>query len=129
VTEQHTTERPPSTGEHIRIVPSNKHVTVVVDGVVIADSTRPTFLYEGNHPVRTYLPKDDVRMDLLVPTDKSTSCPFKGAAEYWTVRLPSGDHADVAWSYREPIPDAVAIAGLLAFYDDRVTLTVDGQEA
>ena len=74
----------------IAILPSSCHVVISVDGVVVADSTHPTFLHETGLPTRTYLPKVDVRMDLLTPTETSTGCPYKGWAEYWTPRLPDG---------------------------------------
>src|SRR4029079_10714088 len=103
------------------------HVVVSVDGVVVADSTHPTFLHETGLPVRTYLPKTDVRMDLLTSTSTSTMCPYKGTAEYWTLRLPDGaEHADIVWSYRTPLRASLPITGLLAFYDTRVDVTIDG---
>ena len=116
--------RDPAT--HVQILPSSRHVTVAIDGVVVADSRRPTFLYETGLPRRTYLPKLDVRMDLLVPTDTTSMCPYKGTAEYWSVRTPEQLHADRAWSYRTPLPESTRIAGLVAFYDEVVDLTVDG---
>jgi uncharacterized protein (DUF427 family) len=109
----------------IAILPSSRHVVVSVGGVVVADSTHATFLHETGLPMRTYLPKTDVRMDLLTPTSSSTMCPYKGTAEYWMLRLPDGtEHADIVWSYRTPLPESQAIAGLLAFYDQRVDITI-----
>ncbi len=109
----------------IAILPSSRHVVVTVDGTVVADSTRPTFLHETGLPMRTYLPKTDVRMDLLTPTETTTGCPYKGFAEYWTLRL-SDEHPDIAWSYRTPLRESLSIAGLVAFYDQRVEVTIDG---
>jgi uncharacterized protein (DUF427 family) len=111
----------------VAILPSSRHVVVSVDGVVVADSTHPTFLHETGLPMRTYLPKTDVRMDLLTATSTSTMCPYKGTAEYWTLRLPEGaEHADIVWSYRSPLRESHPIAGLVAFYDTRVDVTIDG---
>ena len=62
---------------------SSRHVRVLVDGVVVADSSRPTVLYETGLPPRYYLPKTDVRMDLLTPTESTSACPYKGWAQYW----------------------------------------------
>jgi uncharacterized protein (DUF427 family) len=111
----------------IAILPSSRHVVVSVDGVVVAESTHPTFLHETGLPMRTYLPKTDVRMDLLTPTDTSSMCPYKGTASYWTLRLPNGaEHADLAWSYPTPLRESAPIAGLVAFYDTKVDVTIDG---
>ena len=118
---------PRSPNTRIAILPSSRHVVVTVDGTVVADSTRPTFLHESGLPMRTYLPKTDVRMDLLVRTDTRTGCPYKGWASYWTLRLDDGtEHGDIAWSYRTPLRESQPIAGLVAFHDSRVDVTIDG---
>ena len=110
----------------VQILPSSRHVVVAVDGVVVADSHRPTFLYETHLPRRTYLPKLDVRIDLLTPTDTTSRCPYKGTASYWSVTAGDTVHADMAWSYPTPLPESEGIAGLVAFYDEKVDVTVDG---
>jgi uncharacterized protein (DUF427 family) len=107
----------------LTITPIDQRVTVVVDGETVADSTRAVLLREQGVPVpRYYLPRDDVRMDLLEPTDSSTRCSRKGVASYWSVRVGDALHADLAWSYEDPIPGAEAIAGLLAFYNERAEI-------
>jgi uncharacterized protein (DUF427 family) len=110
----------------IDILASSRHVRVEVDGVTIAESSKPTLLFETGLPVRYYLPKTHVRMDLLVPAEKESHCPYKGQAEYWSVRVGDAIHPDLAWSYRTPIPESQKIAGLIAFYNERVDLVVDG---
>lgn len=109
---------------HITITPFEQHVEVELGGVVLASSDRALVLQEGSLPPRYYLPREDVRMDLLRPTDTHTSCPFKGQASYWAAEVGGDVHADVVWSYDQPIPEAAPIAGLLSFYNDRVQLTV-----
>jgi uncharacterized protein (DUF427 family) len=111
----------------IDILPSSRHVRVEVDGVVIAESTKPRVLFETGLPPRWYLPKVDVRMELLVPTTSETACPYKGRAEYWSVRLDDRVVDDAVWSYRTPLPESERIAGLLSFYPDRVDVFVDGE--
>jgi uncharacterized protein (DUF427 family) len=101
-------------------------VVVEVDGEVVADSVKPTLLFETGLPVRYYLPKTDVRMDLLVPTDTVTHCPYKGQAEYWSVRTQKREHRDLVWSYPAPLPESQRIIGLVCFYNSRVDLVVDG---
>jgi uncharacterized protein (DUF427 family) len=103
---------------------SSRHVRVAIDGVVVADSVRPVLLFETGLPIRFYLPQVDVRMDLLVPTAKTSQCPYKGTARYWS--LPgSAVGQDVAWSYPTPLAESIKVAGLVAFYNERVDLTVD----
>jgi uncharacterized protein (DUF427 family) len=103
-------------------------VEVVVDGFVVARTDRARVLREGSLPPRYYLPRDDVRTDLLIATEHATTCPFKGDASYWSVELDDGTrHENIAWSYEAPIPEMALIAGLLAFYDERVALRVEGE--
>jgi uncharacterized protein (DUF427 family) len=111
----------------VDILPSSRHVRVEVDGVTVAESSKPMLLFETRLPVRYYLPKTHVRMDLLSPTDSVTRCPYKGQAEYWSVRAGDTVHADLAWSYRTPLPESQRIAGLISFYSERVDLYVDGE--
>jgi uncharacterized protein (DUF427 family) len=93
---------------------------------VVADSTSPTLLFETSLPTRYYLPKTDVRMDLLRSTDSSSQCPYKGTAEYCTATVDGTEHPDIAWWYRHPTRESLPIAGLLAFYNEKVDLEVDG---
>lgn len=118
---------PRSPYTRIDALPSSRHVRVTLDGVVIADSHSPTLLFETGLPVRYYLPKPHVRMDLLTHTDTVTHCPYKGRAEYWSVDTGTTKHADLAWSYRTPLPESRPIAGLIAFPQDRVEIEVDGR--
>ncbi len=117
---------PRSPTTRVQILPSSRHVVVRVDGLVVAESRHVTFLYETNLPRRTYFSKLDVRMELLTPTATNSRCPYKGTASYWTVTTPGGEHADWAWSYPSPFRESAAIAGLVAFFDERVDLVVDG---
>jgi uncharacterized protein (DUF427 family) len=110
----------------VDILPSSRHVRVEVDGEVIADSTSPRLLFETGLPVRYYLPKTHVRMDLLIPTDSETHCPYKGQAEWWSVRAGESVHEDLAWSYPTPLPESQKVAGLVAFYNEKLDIYVDG---
>jgi uncharacterized protein (DUF427 family) len=109
----------------LTITPIDQRVTVVIDGETIADSTRALLLEEqGIGTPRYYLPRDDVRMELLEPTDTSTRCSRKGDCSYWSVRVGNAVHTDIVWSYEEPIDGATEIAGRLAFYNERAQITV-----
>lgn len=105
---------------------SSRHVVVRVEGEVVAQSTRPTVIFETGLPPRWYLPAEDVRMDLLEPSDTRTGCAYKGWASYWSVRVGDAFEEDLVWTYREPRRDVTPIAGLLAFFNERVDLEVDG---
>jgi len=111
----------------VDILPSSRHVRVEVDGVTVAESTKPTLLFETGLPTRYYLPKTDVRMDLLAPTSTASHCPYKGQAAYWSLSLGETVVHDVAWSYRTPLPESQKIAGLVSFYPEKVDLYVDGR--
>jgi uncharacterized protein (DUF427 family) len=110
----------------VDILPSSRHVRVEVDGVTVAESTSPRLLFETGLPVRYYLPVTHVRLDLLIPTDTVSHCPYKGRAEWWSVRLGENVHQDLAWSYPTPLPESQKIAGLISFYNEKVDLYVDG---
>src|SRR5918992_1192614 len=110
----------------VDIIAGSRHVRVEIDGITIADSTSPRLLFESGLPVRYYLPKPHVRMDLLTPTDGVSHCPYKGQAAYWSVRAGDSVHEDLAWSYATPLPESQKIAGLVCFYNEQVDLHVDG---
>jgi len=110
----------------VDILASSRHVRIELDGVTLAESSSARFLFETGLPVRFYLPKPHVRMDLLEPTSTETHCPYKGQAEYWSVRVGDTVHEDLAWSYRSPFAESQKIAGLISFYNDKVDIFVDG---
>jgi uncharacterized protein (DUF427 family) len=114
-------------GHTITTTAASAHVVVTLDGEKLAESDRPVLLDETGLPTRYYLPKADVRTDLLRATDTHTTCPFKGLASYWSAEVGGQVHEDLVWSYETPIPEAAQIAGLLCFYPDRVEMTVDGE--
>ena len=114
-------------GHTITITPARTHVVVTLGGEKLAESDRPVLLDETGLPTRYYLPREDVRTDLLQPTDSATTCPFKGQASYWSAQVGGETHEDLVWSYESPIPQAEGITGLMSFYPDRVELTVNGE--
>ena len=113
--------------KRVDVLPSSRHVRVVIAGETVAETRRPALLFETQLPTRYYLPPEDVRMDLLEPTATTTRCPYKGVASYWSARI--GDHLakDVVWAYPEPIPECPKIKGLPCFFNERVDLYVDGE--
>jgi uncharacterized protein (DUF427 family) len=115
--------RPPVVG------PVAERIRVVVAGVVLADTTRAVRVLETSHPPTYYLPPDDVRMDLLVPSASSSVCEWKGRAAYWSL---AGDGrpavADIAWSYPAPARGFERIRDHLAFYASKVDEAWVGDE-
>lgn len=110
----------------VDILSSSRHVRIEVDGVTVAESHKPTLLFETGLPVRYYLPKTDVRMDLLEPSNTHTGCPYKGTASYWSLMSGGSRHDDLVWSYPFPTREASKIAGLMCFFDEKVDVYVDG---
>jgi uncharacterized protein (DUF427 family) len=111
--------------KRIDVLRSDRHVVVELDGMVLAESRRPMALYETLLPTRWYLPREDVRLDLLTPSDTHTVCAYKGQASYLSADLDGG--TDIAWFYPEPLDDAVPVRDLVAFWSERSELTVDGE--
>ncbi|MWA02193.1 DUF427 domain-containing protein [Actinomadura sp. LD22] len=110
----------------VDVLASSRRVRVEVDGVTVAESSNPRLLFETGLPVRYYLPKTHVRMDLLEHTDTESHCPYKGTAEYWSVRANGKVHEDLAWSYPTPLEESRKVAGLVCFYSEKVDIFVDG---
>jgi uncharacterized protein (DUF427 family) len=112
----------------VDILHSSRHVRIEIDGATVAESDHPTLLFETGLPVRHYLPKTDVRLDLLQSSDKQTECPYKGTARYWSVVVDGKRVEDVVWSYPFPTPESAKIAGLMCFFDEKVDVYVDGEK-
>lgn len=112
--------------KRVETLRSSRHVEVMIGSEVVAESDRPVLLLETDLPTRYYLPREDVRFDLLSATDNVSMCPYKGTTgAYWTFTGPPVI-ANVAWSYTAPLPAVAAVAGRVAFYNELVDLRVDG---
>jgi uncharacterized protein (DUF427 family) len=112
----------------VDILNSSRHVKIVVGGEVVAETSRPRLLFETGLPVRYYIPKLDVRLDLLTPTSSKTHCPYKGTASYWTATVNGKQFKDIVWSYPTPLLESSKIENLLCFYDEKVdAVYVDGE--
>jgi uncharacterized protein (DUF427 family) len=109
-------------------VRSSRPVRVELDGVVLAESTSPVVVFETGLPARFYLPRTAVRFEHLVPSDTVTACPYKGTTSaWWSVRVGDRTHADLAWSYDFPTREVLPIAGLVAFYNEKVDHFLSGE--
>jgi uncharacterized protein (DUF427 family) len=112
--------------KRVDVLPSSRHVRVAIDGAVVAETRRPHLLYETTLPTRYYIPREDVRMELLEPTGLQSRCPYKGIASYWNVRVGQRAVQNIVWSYADPIAECPKIRGLLSFFNEHVDLYVDG---
>jgi uncharacterized protein (DUF427 family) len=110
--------------DHPIVVEKNpERVVVRVGDQVVADTTAALALREANYPAVQYIPLADVDQAVLKETETSTYCPYKGDASYYSLVTADGELTDVIWTYREPYPAVAEIAGHVAFYPDKVSLT------
>ena len=115
----------PTDAHPITVEPTGKHVTVRVNGEVVADTDNALTLQESTYPAVQYIPRGDVVESALRPSGTETYCPYKGEASYFHVVTPAGGTVDDAiWTYESPYPAVAAIAGHLAFYPDKAVVTV-----
>jgi uncharacterized protein (DUF427 family) len=124
--EEVVVEHPRDPHKRVEAIASSRHIEISLDGVTLADTTRPVLLFETHLPTRFYVPRSDVRFDALEPSGNRSRCPYKGSAEeYWSVRDRT-DAEHVAWSYADPKPAVGKVAGMVSFYNEMVDVTVDG---
>jgi len=117
--------RIPGPDHPITIEPSPGRVIVKLGDKVVADSRNTLTLREASYPPVHYIPRADVDMALLEPSPHQTYCPYKGDAAYFSVRGGDARLANAVWSYENPYDAVTAIAGHLAFYPDRFTISAD----
>jgi uncharacterized protein (DUF427 family) len=102
---------------------TSRHITVAIGGETVADTRRAVALFETGLPTRWYIPRDDVSAELTRNDGHRTTCAYKGHATHWDVE---GERA-IAWSYELPLNDAMPVRSMIAFYNERVDIEVDGQ--
>lgn len=95
---------------------SSRHVVISLDGMELANSTRPTVLFETGAPARFYLPMTDINLEALVPNSRRQSCPYKGDSSFFSAQIGPQLVDDIAWTYVLTRPEATPIAGLICFY-------------
>ena len=108
-------------------IESSRSVSVVINGVTIAQTDRPIMLVETGLPHRYYIPSKDVRMDLLQPSERVVGSAYKGEARYFHAQAGDGLIENVAWTYRYPTSEAARIAGYVCFPQGKVDMYVDGE--
>jgi uncharacterized protein (DUF427 family) len=104
----------------VDLIKSDKHVLVIFNGEVVADSERTIIVDESGHSIVYYFPRSDVRMDYMQRTDHHTYCPFKGEASYYTLTVGDKKEENAVWTYEEPYDQVRELKNYLAFYANRV---------
>ncbi len=110
------------------VEPTPKRIRVIVAGETVADSTRAKIMSESGLQPVYYFPPQDVRTDLLEPSERHTGCPHKGVASYHTIRVGERVVEHGAWRYPEPVDGAPDFAGLIAFYWERMDRWIEEDE-
>ena len=98
----------------------DQRMTVSINGEVIADSQDVIEVDEDRSPARFYFPRSDVKMDKLQSSQKTTECPYKGTARYFSISAGGKQLKDSVWSYESPYDEHLDLAGRVAFYDDKM---------
>lgn len=110
-------------------LPSSRHVQVILNDEVIADSKRGVFLFETGLPTRFYLPLEDINRAFLTDSDTQSRCPYKGIARYYHASVKGKHYPDIAWYYPDPVHESARIKGLVSFANEFVDrILVDGVE-
>ncbi|WP_319452693.1 MULTISPECIES: DUF427 domain-containing protein [unclassified Mycobacterium] len=116
--------REPTAAHPITVEPTGRHVTVRVNGEVVAETDDALTLQESTYPAVQYVPLTDVTAAALTRSDTTTYCPYKGDASYYDVTAAGDTVADVIWTYEQPYPAVAGIAGHVAFYPDKADVVV-----
>lgn len=122
---EHTSGYESHPGHLLRLMHAGRRVRVRFNGELLADSTRALELFEGEYAPVFYLPREDVKMDLLTPTESVTWCPFKGEASYWSIDAAGTDGQDAVWSYEDPFVEMADLQNYMSFYPNKVEIEVE----
>ena len=117
-----TEQRIPDQTHPITVTPAGRRVVVTVADTVVADSRAALSLQEASYPAVLYIPREDIRDELLTPSATESYCPYKGEASYWSLDADGADVPDLAWSYEKPYEAVSEITGHLAFYPDKASV-------
>jgi uncharacterized protein (DUF427 family) len=111
----------------VDVLDTSRRVRVSLDGETLGETERGKVIFETGLPPRWYLPREDVREELLTPTDTRTGCAYKGFASYWSATVGDRVESDLAWFYAEPSREVAPVAGMVAFFNERVDIELDGE--
>lgn len=111
-----------------KLEPTTKHIQVIFNDEVIADTTNAQRVIETSHPPSYYIPPADIKMEYLIATPQSSFCEWKGRAGYYTIRIGDKGVQNIGWYYPNPTPAFAAIKDHVAFYAHVVDACyVDGE--
>jgi uncharacterized protein (DUF427 family) len=105
---------------------SSRHAVARAGDEILAETDTPVLVFETNLPVRVYFRPEDVRAELLTPSERTTICPYKGSATYWSVTANGETIPDALWTYADPLEDARPLAGLQSFLADGIVVELEG---
>jgi uncharacterized protein (DUF427 family) len=112
-----------------RMEDSKKHIQVIFNGVIIADTHRAKRILETSHPPVYYIPPEDVKMGYFTPTSRTTFCEWKGLASYYTITMGDKSVPDGAWYYQHPNEAYASLATYIALYPSKMNACyVDGEQ-
>ncbi len=114
----------PGPDHPISITPSGKHIRVTAGDVVIADTIKAVTLKEAAYPEVFYIPRADANMDAVTRTERVTHCPYKGDANYYSIKTGDKVLDNAIWTYETPFPAMEEIKDYLAFYPDKVKIEI-----
>ncbi|MGT2501360.1 DUF427 domain-containing protein [Bradyrhizobium guangxiense] len=112
----------PGPDHPITITPNPRRVRVTAGDIVIAETAKALTLKEAKYPAVQYVPREDANMSLLERTERTTHCPYKGDASYYSVKADGKTLDNAIWTYETPFPAMAEISGHLAFYPDKVKI-------
>ncbi len=113
----------------VDVLDSARPLRVVLGGETVAETRRARILFETGLPPRYYIPREDVRGDLLLPSETETACPYKGRARYHSVKVGDQTFEDIVWTYSDPLPESSRIKDRLCFFNEKVdAIYLDGEE-
>jgi uncharacterized protein (DUF427 family) len=122
LTKKVATMKLPGPDHPITITPNPRRIRVSAGGVVIAETTHALTVKEASYPAVQYVPRKDANLALLARTDRTTHCPYKGDASYFSINANGKTIENSIWTYETPFPAMAEISGHLAFYPDKVTI-------
>jgi uncharacterized protein (DUF427 family) len=107
---------------YITITPEKAALSARAGETPLGTTQNALRLQEGSYPPVLYVPRADIDMGLLVKSSRTTTCPHKGVASYYSVQTPEGLLENAVWSYEDPFEQVAEIKGYLAFYPDKISL-------
>lgn len=111
--------------KRVDVLHSSRHIKIVLDDTVIAETNHPWLLFETGLPTRYYLSRQDVHMGLLEPSKTLSRCPYKGEAQHYSIKIADKLHKDLAWYYRFPTLECAKVQGLIAFLNEKLDIYED----